>query len=153
MSFFVEQQKSHIRCRSHLKGAPWFRRRMSVRVISCCSYLDFRPQNFICCRLHHLLIFDEFPGRGSSRERQSNGSLRRISLNNLAFDGNYREAGQRYRLASLVYAERHGSSDWKAMGNGDQSRLDESSWISRLPSKHYRKIHPGIISLFDAREA
>src|SRR5271154_5661424 len=35
------------------------------------------------------------------------------SARNLAFDGNYREAGQKYKLASLMYAERYGLSDWR----------------------------------------
>src|SRR5271170_7038523 len=35
------------------------------------------------------------------------------SAYSLAFDGNYREAGQRYKLASLMCAERYGSSDWR----------------------------------------
>src|SRR5437763_9772139 len=38
------------------------------------------------------------------------------SADNLAFDGNYREAGQRYNLASLMYAERYGSSGWPTVG-------------------------------------
>jgi hypothetical protein len=47
----------------------------------------------------------------------SNGDPRTlfISANNLAFDGNYREAGQRYKLLSLMLAERYGSSDWETV--------------------------------------
>jgi len=33
----------------------------------------------------------------------------------LVFDGHYREVGQRYKLASLLYAERCGSSNWRAV--------------------------------------
>jgi hypothetical protein len=65
----------------------------------------------------------------------SNGNPRTLakSADNLAFDGNYREAGQRYKLASIMLAERYGSSDWETVGEEISAALMKAADFPGCP--------------------
>jgi hypothetical protein len=60
------------------------------------------------------------------------------------------EAGQRYRLASPMFAERYGSSYWETVRMEIMVALMKATDFPGCPQSS-RKIHPGIISVMAHR--